>query len=71
MPRFKTPDYGLKMISVDFDRQVIPGGFEHALCHLVDHEIDLAGREARYRNDSNAAVERDAPQATLAPHPLP
>lgn len=43
MPRFKTPDYGLKMIPVDFDRQVIPGSFEHALSHLVDHEIDLAG----------------------------
>jgi len=55
MPRFKTPDYGLKMIPVDFDRQVIPGSFEHALCHLVDHEIDLAGLEARYRNDSTGA----------------
>lgn len=55
MPRFKTPDYGLKMIPVDFDRQVIPGSFEHALCHLVDHEIDLAGLEARYRNDCTGA----------------
>lgn len=52
MPRFKRPDYGLKMIPVDFDRQVMPGSFEHALCHLVDHEIDLARLEARYRNDS-------------------
>ncbi len=24
MPRFKTPDYGLKMIPVDFQRQVLP-----------------------------------------------
>lgn len=55
MPRFKTPDYGLKMIPVDFDRQVISGSFEHALCHLVDHEIDLAGLEARYRNDNTGA----------------
>jgi len=31
MPRFKTPAYGLKMTPVDFDRQVIPGSFEHAL----------------------------------------
>ena len=52
MPRIKTPDHGLKMILVDSDRQVIPGCFEHALCYLVDHEIDLAGLEARYRNDT-------------------
>jgi hypothetical protein len=32
MPRFKTPDYGLKMIPVDFQRQVLPGSFEFALC---------------------------------------
>jgi hypothetical protein len=55
MPRFKTPDYGLKMIPVDFDQQVIPGSFEHALCYLVDHEIDFAGLEARYRNDTSGA----------------
>lgn len=55
MPRFKKPDYGLKMIPVDFDRQVIPGSFEHALCHLVDQEIDLLALEARYRNDTTGA----------------
>lgn len=55
MPRFKKPDYGLKMIPVDFDRQVIPGSFEHALCHLVDQEIDLSALEARYRNDTTGA----------------
>ena len=32
MPRFKTSDYGLKMIPVDFDQQILPGSFEHALC---------------------------------------
>lgn len=55
MPRFKRPDYGLKMIPVDFDRRVIPGSFEHALCHLVDHEIDLSGLAARCRNDTTGA----------------
>jgi hypothetical protein len=25
MPRFKIPDYGLKMIPVDFERQILPG----------------------------------------------
>lgn len=52
MPRFKTSDHGLKKIPVDFDRQVIPGSFEHALCHLVDLVIDLSELVARYRNDT-------------------
>lgn len=30
MLRFKTPDYGLKMIPVDFAAQVLPGSFEFA-----------------------------------------
>lgn len=55
MPRFKTPAYGLKMTPVDFDRQVIPGSFEHALCHLIDHEIDLAPLVACCHNDTSAA----------------
>ena len=36
MARFKPIHKGLKLLPVDFDRQVIPGSFEHALCHLVD-----------------------------------
>jgi hypothetical protein len=42
MPRFKTPDYGLKLIPVDFAQQVLPGTFEFALCHLVDNDLDLS-----------------------------
>lgn len=38
MPRFKTPDYGLKMIPVDFQRQVLSGSFEFALCRLVGRQ---------------------------------
>ena len=55
MPRFKTTDYGLKMIPVDFERQVLPGSFEFALCHLVDRELDLSGLRARFRNDTSGA----------------
>jgi hypothetical protein len=31
MPRFKSADYGLKFVPVDFSCQVLPGSFEHAL----------------------------------------
>ena len=59
MPCFKTPDYGLKMIPVDFQRQVLPGSFEFALCHLVDKELDLSALRSRFRNDAGGAPAFD------------
>ncbi len=41
MPRYKPIHKGLKLLPVDFDKQVQPGSFEHALCYLVDEELDL------------------------------
>lgn len=41
---------GLKLLPIDFDKQLLPGTFEHALCYLVDHELDLSDFHARYRN---------------------
>ena len=35
MPRYKRIESGLKLIPVDFSRQVLPGSFEFALCHLI------------------------------------
>jgi transposase len=57
--RFKPIHKGLKLLPVDFDRQVIPGSFEYALCHLVDHELDLTGFHARYKNDVEGAPAFD------------
>ncbi|MCZ4307198.1 transposase, partial [Zoogloeaceae bacterium G21618-S1] len=59
MPRFKTPDYGLKMVPVDFAAQVVPGSFEFALCHLVDHELDLSALRERFCNDACGAPAFD------------
>ncbi|WP_018413130.1 hypothetical protein [Methyloversatilis thermotolerans] len=64
MPRFKTPDYGLKLISVDFAQQVLPGTFEFALCHLVDNDLDLSVLRARYATDA-IRVRRAAAEADL------
>lgn len=56
MPRFKTPEYGLKFVPVDFSQQIVPGSFEHALCVLIDTgEVDLSALEARLRNDACGA----------------
>ena len=59
MARFKPIHKGLKLLPVDFDRQIIPGSFEHALCHLVDHELDLSPFQARYKNDDEGAPAYD------------
>ena len=59
MARFKPIHKGLKLLPVDFDRQVIPGSFEYALCHLVDHELDLSDFHARYKNHDEGASAYD------------
>jgi len=59
MARFKPIHKGLKLLPVDFDRQIIPGSFEYALCHLVDHELDLSDFHARYKNNDEGASAYD------------
>ena len=59
MARYKPVHPGLKLLLVDFDQQVIPGSFEHALCYIVDHELDLAEFHARYNNDDEGAPAFD------------
>ena len=55
MARYKHIDTSPRFIAVDLARQLQPGTFEHALNHLIDHELDLSGFDARYRNDSHGA----------------
>ena len=59
MARYKPIHTGLKLLPVDFDQQVIPGSFEHALCYMVDHELDLTAFHARYKNDDEGAPAFD------------
>jgi transposase len=55
MARYKMIDTSPRFIAVDLARQLLPGTFEHALNYLIDHELDLSGFDARYRNDLNGA----------------
>ena len=55
MARYKHIDTSPKFIPVNLVAQLLPGAFEHALCHLIDHEIDLSRFDARYRNDVTGA----------------
>ena len=55
MPRYKYIDTNPKFLPVDLARQLLPGTFEHALNHLLDHAIDLGRFDARFRNDATGA----------------
>ena len=55
MARYKRIDTGLKFLPVDLSRQLLPGTFEHALSHLLDHELDLRTLDERFRNDEAGA----------------
>ncbi len=55
MARYKLLDTNPQFLSVDLARQLLPGTFEHALNHLLDHEVDLAHFDARFRNDTTGA----------------
>jgi transposase len=63
MARYKTIDTSPRFLAVDLERQLLPGTFEHAIHHLLDHEIDLTALDARYRNDATGATAY--PPATL------
>ena len=55
MPRYKRIDTGMKMLPIDLSVQLLHGTFEHALSHLIDHELDLRVFDERFRNDENGA----------------
>ena len=55
MARFKPIDMSPRFLAVDLHSQVLPGTFEYALCHLIDHELDLSELEARFSNDACGA----------------
>ena len=55
MPRYKEIDRGMKLLPIDLSVQLLPGTFEHALSHLIDHELDLRGFDERFHNDESGA----------------
>lgn len=55
MARYKYIDTQPKLIPVDLAAQLLPGTFEHALNHLLDHDVDLTHLDARFRNDATGA----------------
>ena len=55
MAHYKHIDTSPRFLAVDLEAQLLPGSFEHALNHLIDHEIDLGAFDARFNNDEVGA----------------
>ena len=55
MARYKYIDTHPRLLAVDLSRQLLPGTFEHALNHLLDHAIDLSHFDDRLLNDATGA----------------
>jgi transposase len=60
MARYKDYNYSQgKFLPIFFDKQILPGTFEHTLHYLIDQEIDLSIFEGRYNNDATGAPAYD------------
>jgi len=55
MARYKHIDTSPRFLAVDLQRQLLPGTFEHAMNHLIDHELDLSSFDSRFKNDLTGA----------------
>jgi transposase len=56
MPRYKSINTNPQCLAIDLARQLLPGTFEHALNHLLDHAIDLSHFDGRIKNDLTGAT---------------
>ena len=60
MAKYKHYDYSQgKFLPISFDKQILPGTFEHTLHYLIDNEIDLSIFDLRYQNDETGAPAYD------------
>ncbi|MDH4230817.1 MAG: IS1182 family transposase [Nitrospirota bacterium] len=60
MAKYKQYDYSQgKFIPIHFDKQILPGTFEHTLHYLIDNELDLSVFDLRYSNDETGAPAYD------------
>jgi transposase len=60
MARYKHYDYSQgKFIPISFDKQILPGTFEHTLHYIIDNDLDLSVFDLRYQNDELGAPAYD------------
>jgi transposase len=56
MARCKPIDTNPRLLPINLAAQLLPGTFEHAVHHLLEHTLDLSGFDARFRNDLAGAA---------------
>ncbi|MBK7092471.1 MAG: transposase [bacterium] len=60
MPRYKEANYAQgQFVSIQFEHQILPGSFEHALSYVVDHKIDMTAFHGLRNNDNGGAPAYD------------
>ncbi len=60
MPNFKPFDYNQSsMVVINYEDQLQPGTFEHAIHYLVSERMDLAAFHPKYRNDHGGRAAYD------------
>jgi len=60
MARFKEYNYQQTvMVPVSFDRQIVPGTFEHSVNYLVDEKLDLSIFDSKFKNDGTGRPAYD------------
>ncbi len=55
MARYKYIDTNPRFLPVDLAKPLLPGTFEHAVHHLLEHAIDLSSFDTHFRNDATGA----------------
>lgn len=55
LARYKAIDTSPRFLAVDLEKRLLPGSFEHAAHHLIDHEFNLSLFETHCRNDQRGA----------------
>ena len=60
MPRFKHYNYDQdSMVVINYQEQLQPGTFEHAVHYLIEHKLDLTVFHPKYRNDDTGRLAYD------------
>ena len=60
MPRFKHYNYDQSaMVVINYQEQLQPGTFEHAVHYLIEHKLDLSVFHPKYRNEDTGRLAYD------------
>ena len=55
-PRYKPSNLQQgAFVAINFDEQILPGTFEYALHHLMEHKVDLSAFDDHYQNQERGA----------------